>query len=230
MTNRVTTITLPMPYRLGNVNCYLLAEKGHILIDTGCTINRASLFSALGAAGCTADSLQLVILTHGDFDHGGNGANLRRAWQARVAMHPGDVGMVARGDMFAGRNKGSVFVRKVAPLVLCFGPHAHFEPDVLLEDGDDLSAYGLSAHVLRLPGHSAGSIAVLTDKGELFCGDLLENTAGPAVSRIMDDAAAARATVEMLRRLNVRMVYPGHGAPFAGLELEKIQGPQEALR
>jgi glyoxylase-like metal-dependent hydrolase (beta-lactamase superfamily II) len=68
--------------------------------------------------------------------------------------------------------------------------------------------------VLHIPGHSKGSIGILTASGELFCGDLLENTAGPALNSIMDDRAAANASVAILESAGVSTVYPGHGKPF----------------
>jgi glyoxylase-like metal-dependent hydrolase (beta-lactamase superfamily II) len=48
----------------------------------------------------------------------------------------------------------------------------------------------------------------------LFIGDLLENTKQPALNSIMDDRAAAQASVEKLKALPVKIVYPGHGQPF----------------
>ncbi len=89
-----------------------------------------------------------------------------------------------------------------------------FEPDIFLEDGDDLSAYGIEGRVLHLPGHSRGSIGILTSEGALFCGDLLGNTRGPVLNTLVDDPAAARASLQRLRSLDVSLVYPGHGEPF----------------
>jgi len=69
--------------------------------------------------------------------------------------------------------------------------------------------------VLSIRGHSKGSIGILTENGALFCGDLLENTKGPAENSIMDDRAACKASIEKLANLPVETVYPGHGAPFS---------------
>jgi hydroxyacylglutathione hydrolase len=41
-----------------------------------------------------------------------------------------------------------------------------------------------------------GSVGILTAGGDLFCGDLLENYDRPALNSIMDDLAAANASVE----------------------------------
>jgi glyoxylase-like metal-dependent hydrolase (beta-lactamase superfamily II) len=77
-----------------------------------------------------------------------------------------------------------------------------------------LSDCGFDAQVLALPGHSRGSIGILTAGGDLFCGDLLDNTDKPALNSIMDDLAAANASVEKLSGFAIHTVYPGHGQPF----------------
>jgi glyoxylase-like metal-dependent hydrolase (beta-lactamase superfamily II) len=69
-----------------------------------------------------------------------------------------------------------------------------------MEDGYDLSEYGFDAEVLHIPGHSKGSIGILTAYGDLFCGDLFENREKPVLSSIMDDLSAANASVEKLNR------------------------------
>ena len=50
--------------------------------------------------------------------------------------------------------------------------------------------------------------------GDLFCGDLLENLTNPTFGSIMDDLVVANVSVEMLKELEINIVYPGHGAPF----------------
>ena len=83
-----------------------------------------------------------------------------------------------------------------------------------LEDGDRLDEYRLDATVLHVPGHSAGSIAVLTADGVLFSGDFLENRTRPSLATLVDDAEALKASFDRVRQLDVRIVYPGHGKSF----------------
>ena len=216
MPQDINMITLPMPLRMGRVNCYLIqTTAGHVLIDTGGSNARKELHRELESAGCMPGSLKLVILTHGDFDHIGNAAYLRSAFAARIAMHRNDLGMAERGDMFFNRRKPNILIRTLLPIFSGFGTSERFIPDVLLDDGYDLSQLGFNAKVIALPGHSRGSIGVLTAGGELFCGDLFENTKGPALNSLMDDPAAAHASVANLEGLLIRTVYPGHGQQFA---------------
>jgi hydroxyacylglutathione hydrolase len=212
---KIHTFCLPLPYRLGTVNSYLVETgSGFILIDSGSSSQRAKIEQALKEAGCKPGDLKLIVLTHGDFDHTGNAAYLKWVFGARIGMHADDIGMAANGDMFASRRPQNWIVRKIAPVMFRFGKEDQFEPDVFLEDGDLLTPYGLEAQVISTPGHSRGSISILTDKGDLFCGDLFENVKQPGLGEIMDDVGQAKASANRLAEMEVCTVYPGHGNSF----------------
>jgi len=215
MPQTITTICLPLPYHLGSVNCYLIeTDAGYLLIDTGCSNQRATLEKKLERAGCTPGSLKLIILTHGDFDHTSNATYLRAMYGTKIAMHPDDAGMLERGDMFWNRKKGHPLIGLLAPLLFGFPKSSRSHPDLALGEGEDLSGYSFEASVLSLPGHSRGSIGILTAGGDLFCGDLLTNIDKPVLNTLIDDDAAANASIERLKSLEVETVYPGHGSPF----------------
>ncbi len=211
----IRTISLRMPMRMGWVNCHLIRSgRAYVLIDSGGSNGRHELTRQLRLAKCEPGDLSLLILTHGDFDHIGNAAYLRSVFGARIAIHRDDARMAERGDMFDNRKKPSLLIATLLPLIAGFGKSERFTPDILLNDGDSLMEHGIAAHVISLPGHSRGSIGILAESGELFCGDLLENIREPAIGSMMDDPVAARASVERLRQLDLGTIYPGHGQPF----------------
>lgn len=215
MLQLIKTLKLTMPFGMATVNCYLIkTTSGHFLIDTGGSELRTDLCKGLQDAGCVPGSLEVVILTHGDFDHTGNASFLRETFGARIAMHAEDVGVAQHGDMFSTRKRPNLLTRALNYCFSGFGSSERFSPDLLLADGDDLSRFGLEATVLSLPGHSKGSIGVLTSTGELFCGDLLENTDEPRLNSTLEDPAEAKKSLERLRQMSISIVYPGHGAPF----------------
>lgn len=117
--------------------------------------------------------------------------------------------------MFVNRKTPNILTRSHIPIFTGFAKSERFIPDVLLDDGYDLSQHGLEAKVICLPGHSMGSISILTASGKLLCGDLFENTKAPTLNSLMDYPTAANASVAKLLALKKRMVYPGHGQPFA---------------
>jgi glyoxylase-like metal-dependent hydrolase (beta-lactamase superfamily II) len=215
MPQEIKTISLLLPYHLGSVNCYLIeTDTGYVLIDAGGSNKRTDLEKELESAGCKPGYLKLIVLTHGDFDHTGNAAYLRKKFGTKIAMHHDDSGMVERGDMFWNRKKPFILIRMMVPILFGFGKSDRFKPDLYIEDGYDLSEYGFDAKILHIPGHSKGSIGILTAGGDLFCGDLLEKKDKPVLNSIMDDSAAANTSVEKLKSLEINTVYPGHGKPF----------------
>ncbi|MEM8534836.1 MAG: MBL fold metallo-hydrolase [Chloroflexota bacterium] len=214
MTLTIKTITTQFIFRM-TVNCYLVeTNNGFILIDTATTGKRKTIEKELIKAGCRRGDLKLIVLTHGDFDHCGNAAYLRKTFGAKIAMHKADNGMVEQGNMFWNRKTPPFLVRAIMGLLFKLPKSDQFKSDFFLEEGDTLAAYGFDAQVVELPGHSKGSIGLLTQDGDLFCGDLLANTDKPDVWTIIDDPAAARASVETLKDLAINTVYPGHGQSF----------------
>ena len=214
MPSRTTIINL------GGVNCYLLAEgDGYVLIDTGFQGKRAQLEKSLENAGCKPGKLRLVVLTHGDADHVGNAAFIRSVYFSKIAMHSLDTGMVQEGDMSRNRkekpDKMSIVARMMAFVVGTFFKAAtkfdKFTPDLLIDEGFDLSTFGLKAKILHIPGHSQGSIGILTEDGKLFCGDFAYNIPGFG---FIDDMTDHDESMEKLLQHKIDLVYPGHGKPF----------------
>ena len=208
------------PINLGGVNCYLVKtdDGGHVLIDTGYSTQRADLERELEKAGCRPGNLKLILLTHGDADHAGNGAYLREKYGAKIAMHQRDSGMVEREDTSQSRKAKPDKLSLIFRIMVLFIKPVKldlFKPDLTVDEGFDLSEYGFDAKVLHIPGHSKGSIGILTTGGDLFCGDLLYNIPG---FFFVDDLADYTASLKKLRSLTINTVYPGHGKPFS-LEL-----------
>jgi hydroxyacylglutathione hydrolase len=212
---------------LGGVNCYLLeAAGGFVLVDTGTPEKRQALEARLTKAGCARGRLQLIVLTHGDYDHAGNAAVLRERYGAPIAMHAGDSPRVERGDWrlgFKPKPDRFSFVFKEVSRLIRVGDFEVFEPDIHLEDGQSLTGFGLDAVVLHVPGHTSGSLGILVGETELVCGDLLDGVGRPSFHFFIDDMAAARDSLERLRRLGVETVYPGHGKPFP---LARVRDPR----
>ncbi len=202
---------------LFGVNCYLIeTDSGYVLIDTGLSRRRRVLEAELRSAGCEPGKLRLIVLTHAHGDHAGSCAYLRKEYHAPIAMHGSDVGKAERGDMFwsPDRSSLSTVIAKALSSLVGLASFEPFEPDVLLHDGQDLGEYGLNATALHLPGHSPGSLGILCNTGDFFCGDLFTNTRRPEKNTLIDDAIQLDESVARLGALQIGKVYPGHGTPF----------------
>jgi hydroxyacylglutathione hydrolase len=210
----------------GGVNCYLIkTNSDFILVDTGTPNKRLDVERDLENAACKLGDLKLIIITHGDYDHAGNAAYLREKYGVKVAMHSEDSGRVEQGNWKLGfKNKPDRFLLmfRIVSAFIKPGPFDKFKPDIYLEDGQSLSEYSSDAQVIHLPGHTRGSIGILTPDGNLLCGDLMSNFGKPGLQFFIDDMAAAKASIAKLQNLKITTVYPGHGKPFLTERIIKI--------
>ena len=206
---------------LEKVNCYLIeTDKGFILIDTGFSKSRLKIDAFLSNKGITPENqkLKLILLTHGDFDHTGNAKYLKEKYNSRIALHNDDIGMVENSDISWNRNMNA-FMRILGKLMtvllgMQLKKEDRFVPDIVLENEQKLDEYGLSAEIIALPGHSKGSIGVLTEDGHFFCGDILENIKQPGQANMVSDSRAIKQSIDKINSLEFKYVYPGHGRPF----------------
>ena len=86
-------------------------------------------------------------------------------------------------------------------------------PSVILTDGMSLRGYGMQGKALVMPGHTAGSVGVLLDTGELFVGDAMQNIGAPACAWCYEDREEAQRSVEVIRGIKAKAIYFGHGRP-----------------
>jgi len=199
------------------VNAFLIkVTDGFILIDTGLAMHWDRLKKELEAAGCFPGNLKLVIITHGDFDHTGNCVNLREKYHCKIAMHEMDLPMVEKG-MRPKRKVKSLIAKVLMTLRKIMRKkftYEFFKPDLFLADGQRLTEYGLDASVIHIPGHTKGSIGILTDDGILFAGDLFTNRRKPDTATYIENSDELINSLSRLKTMAITTVYPGHGNPF----------------
>lgn len=213
---------------LGFVNVFLVKLKdGFILIDTGISNKWTELEKRLILEGCLPNNLKLVILTHGDTDHIGNAKKLQDKYKSKVAISKADFDLIEKGIIQKRKVKRLLF--KIIYSILLFLMKFHknkenknlFTPNLFLNDNNSLKKYGFNAKVISLPGHTVGSIAILTDKKDIFVGDTLENRKKPLSAQIIENEEDLKKSIEKIEKLDIRTVYPGHGKPFLMEDFKK---------
>jgi glyoxylase-like metal-dependent hydrolase (beta-lactamase superfamily II) len=195
----------------GTDNCYLVTDGGKaILVDTASKQNLDQV-----VAECDNYEMKLIVLTHVHFDHAENAAELSGRYGIPVAIHRKDEELFESFDRQPLKASG-VVGRVVLGLSLKVLRNTNVEkPDHLIyvRDGDDLSAYGINAKVIELPGHTLGSIGVDVEGRYLIVGDALDNWIRPGIGHLFYDRAAVRKSAEKIRATGDRTIYYGHGNP-----------------
>ena len=215
---------------LGMVNAYLVKNNNeYFLIDTGLAMSRLKLDKALEQEGVTPGEIKLVIITHGDVDHIGNCAYLQKKYGAKIAVHEADAYLCRTGKTILNRKRKSSSIQRIfrrfrymlifRPLMKRF-PLEPFEPDIILSDGREFKKDGFDAKVVHIPGHSMGSIGILTNDGDFFSGDTMNNRKKPTIADIIENEVLLATSLEKIKKLSIRNVYPGHGKPFPMADLK----------
>ena len=199
-------------------------DGGLVLVDTGGPGAGPRLLRAIQEL--SKGDLRLIFITHAHLDHYGSAAALRGLTGAPIAIHPADAAAMQRGETIIGAARGrgrllQLFMPTIQPFIH-LTPTA---PDLLLEDGEELSRFGLHAAVLHTPGHTAGSCCLVVEERLVFAGDLVSNTGRPHFQRYYaQDWSQLAQSLGRLKSLQPEWVYPGHGIqPLSGQALQKLR-------
>ncbi len=200
-------------------NAFLVTGTKPILVDSGCPGEADRIVRALQRHGVALADIAAIVHTHAHFDHCGSTAELRRRAGMTAAIHVGDAEKLRSGRPALPRHTPLPARALMALMNTSFEP---VEPDVLLNEGFDLRQFGLPATIVPTPGHTAGSISVLFQRGEVIVGDLLFGgfllgkllPTWPRYPLLADDYDEVRASVEKLLSLGARRFYLGHGGPL----------------
>ncbi len=197
--------------KCGMVNCWLLTgEGGGVLLDTAVGRFKDYLYERVKGV-----DLKLILLTHGHPDHTGNTAYLSAATGAPVGMHAADAELtksVRMRKMYADTFLGKMLLAGTTASV--YKPSA-FELQHKFDGGEDLTEFGVGgAKVVALPGHTAGSIGVLTDGGDFIVGDSMMNILKPTKARMYEDGATLKKSLETIGDSGCKTIMTGHGDPF----------------
>ncbi|MDX1613184.1 MAG: MBL fold metallo-hydrolase [Candidatus Promineifilaceae bacterium] len=192
------------------------------LVDAGSPGEGGAIMERIAAI--ESKSLRLIFLTHAHLDHYGGAADVRRVTGAPVAIHSADAQALAAGqtDIGLARGRGRL-LRTIFPWLQFLLRPEPVEADLMVEDWDSFAHLGLPAEVVHLPGHTAGSSALLVQE-LCFAGDLLTNRRRPQRQRFFaQDWSQLASSLTRLRALRPTLIYPGHGtSAIADAELQKL--------
>ena len=232
-------LTIPTPFAVGRVNCYLLEDEPLTLIDTGPNSGKAldELQSKLGERGHSIDDLELVILTHQHIDHLGlveivvehSGAEVAALGLAaeRLANFGEDA---EREDAFAVE----LMLRNGIPQEVAFalqsvsrsfrGWGSKAEVTRPLEDGQSMPFRDRTLQALHRPGHSPSDTVFWDEQRRiLIAADHLiaHISSNPLITPPLDGSSQRTQalvtyieSMKKTREMPAEIVLSGHGEPI----------------
>lgn len=153
-----------------------------------------------------------IINTHGHIDHICAIDEVSEVYPVPLAIHHADL------PMYTDEYNAQIYGRS-APLV-------KRKPDILLKEGDRITFGALTLEVLHTPGHSPGSICLVSQPHCVFSGDtLFQRGIGRTDLPGGNYGQIERSIRKKLYTLADNLVvFPGHGEPTTIAE-EKYENP-----
>jgi glyoxylase-like metal-dependent hydrolase (beta-lactamase superfamily II) len=171
----------------------------------------------------------ILVLTHAHLDHVGSAHEFEDRRMHRATRVDERMPATLDGPRLAellGLDASGMPALLLDGVPPGFDPQAYGIPPApatrLLEDGDVVDLGDRVLQVLHLPGHTEGSICLFDPAdGSLFSGDVIYDDVllDELHESDIDDYVRS---MRRLRALPVRIVYPGHGAPFDGDRMRQI--------
>ena len=231
----VIRVSLPTPFHVGRVNCYLLVDPPVTVIDPG-TMQAGSideLAAVLASSGLGFGDVEQIVVTHAHPDHFGAAAAIAaRSGASIVCGLPERAGLLGPRDsqrtreLLVGLGVPAATARSLvavtdAALERLVG---WADPSVVMgvRDGDLLAAGGRQLACVVSSGHAEGHLSLWDPAARvLFSGDHLLARIIPVPSIEPGDGAGRRhSLVEYLAGLprfvafDPAVVLPGHGLAF----------------
>ena len=192
-----------------NGNHFVYRSDPPILIDTAYISGYDETQKAITELGVQLSNVSLIISTHTHCDHIGGNNRIQQESGCDIALHKvGKYFIDTRDDWstwWRYYNQEAEFFRCTRSL----------------EDGDIITLGPHEFRVIYTPGHAADGIVLYNQREKiLISSDTLWQTDMAVMTLRVEGSRALfhmQASLEKIENLEVQMVYPGHGKPFANM-------------
>lgn len=200
--------------------CAILGAREIVLIDSGATASPdEAILPYLRNIGRKPEEITHLILTHGHLDHVGGAALLKKRYSAKIVIHELERPFVEDALL----NRRQLFSRFGIPIPK-EAPFSSVQADITINGDNALLVAGHHFSFLHLPGHSAGSMAVIDrEQGLYVTGDTPQGSESNGLYLFYDfdqyEASAWELHSEPIERLVL-------GHPFPPLQKEVLDADE----
>lgn len=178
-------------------NIYVVADentKDGIVIDPGGAIDKVYNY---------IENMQLkikyIVLTHCHADHIAGLKLLHNYYpNSKIVIHEKDM---------QGMTDPTINMCETVGV-----PNNYIEPDIVVNEGDEITFGDLKAKIIHTPGHTIGSICILINDA-LFTGDtIFKRLYGRTDLKTGSEEDIQKSIQKILQLPENTIIYPGHGA------------------
>lgn len=204
-----------------NANHFAFRAKAPILIDTGYSTGIKETEQILKFIGINTSTIKMIINTHSHGDHVGGNKYIQNRSGCEIAMHEYGRNLIKTRDEWLTWWK--YYNKKVE----------FFDCTIGLRNNNIIPIGPYEFRVIHVPGHAADQIVLYCEKEKLLISSdaLWENNLAVMTLRIegIEALFTMEKSLEKLEKLDVKVVYPGHGSPFTKFK-EAIEKSKTRLK
>ncbi len=211
---------------LGFTNIQLLkGEKGYVQMDAGYKSNVKKYLRLLKKNNIDPSEIKLIIVNHAHFDHVGGLKTLKEITNAKVLVHENDAEYLRKGISVEPKPISFVvkLLFKLIPKSLkLYDP---VEPDIIIKDEYSLDEFGVKAKVIHTPGHTLGTVSLVSEDGVAFIGCCAHGFPlrfNPGLPTVAEDINQIYSSWKRLLKEGVKEVFVSHGKAVSVTKMKKI--------
>ncbi|MCK5141167.1 MAG: MBL fold metallo-hydrolase [Candidatus Heimdallarchaeota archaeon] len=203
----------------------LKGKNGYIQMDAGYKWNIKKYLKLLKKNNIKPDEIKLIIVNHVHADHTGGLKKMKEITKAKILVHEEDADYLRKG-VSAKIVPISLFA-KLAFMSMpeSFKIYDPIEPDIVIQDEYSLEDFGVKAKVIHTPGHTAGTISLITESGIAFmgcCAQGLPFKLFPGPPALAQDINLVYSSWQRIIDEGVTETFISHGKKMNVLKMKKI--------
>lgn len=202
-----------IPVSLGFVKSFLVKGDRTVIVDAGLKGSSKKILKAMEAHGIKPSDVSLLLITHAHGDHTGGLKELKELTHAPVAVHISEAQYLANGES----SPALLHSRMMKMMSVFFRGQRvdSVQPDVLVDGRLGLNGYGVDGYVFSTPGHSPGSVTLVTKEGEAITGDMVGGGVKPALPGVYHDLQTLKASIGSLSQHAITKIHTSHGGVYS---------------
>jgi glyoxylase-like metal-dependent hydrolase (beta-lactamase superfamily II) len=204
-------------------NFLIKGKNGYLLIDTGMGKNYNMFINKIKPIVNDLTNIKYILITHHHSDHVSFLSKILEETRAKLIIHKKEVEFLANGENTLGQFDSRLIIKILRAIIQPFFNNTftpvNIRPNDVILYGDDkniLDDLGIEGIILHTPGHTHGSLSVVTSDGNAYVGDCVMNMllASPEPF-VYEDIQEIYKSWEKLEKNGVKKVFPSHGNPIS---------------
>ena len=159
------------------------------------------------------------------FDHVGVLKIVKELTGAQVLVHKREASYVGKGvsaDVKPLNLRNKILIKFLPKSLIFFDP---VEPDIIIQDEFSLLDYGVDAKVIHTHGYTAGTVSIVTAKGNAFLGCSIHGfplRLRPGLPTVAQDIDQVISCWERVLEEGATTLHSSHGKPLSVEKMKKI--------